>query len=81
MIFTTAASADYNPLVLPLTFEPSEDVIEFMVVINEDEIVEATEMFSVTFDPAPAERGVAPISEPVILTIEDDNDGTYLKPS
>ena len=48
--------------------------MEFQVIVNQDNVVEDTEMFSVTFDPAPGETGVGPISDSPIITIQDDTD-------
>ncbi len=64
---------------MPVTFEPFDTVMEFTVSVRDDNIVEATEMFAVTFDPAVGETGVAPITLPTTITILDDNDGEKLQ--
>ena len=51
--------------------------MEFTVDIRDDSIVETMEMFSVTFEPAVGETGVAPITTETVITIVDDNDCEY----
>ncbi len=72
--YNTLGAGDYTILELPLTFAPSETLIEFTVDVRDDSIVETMEMFFVTFEPAVGETGVAPITMETVITIVDDND-------
>ncbi len=60
---------------MSVTFKPFDIVQEFTVSVRDDNVVEAVEMFSVTFDPAVGETGVAPITMATNITIMDDSDG------